>query len=356
MAKAKTTALVIRETGLAAQSRIQEHYADLDVRKRFDSWIPESKRTPTFCARMAIMFALSQLQKAAQDQERKEAGSWKPIAASIDTTIITFMMLGLMPNAALGYAYLVPFATKKGYQVITPVIGYKGLIRLCRGSGQVLEPRADVICDGDQFDIEHGRDGIITSHIPAAARNQRSFAKVKYAYSEVRCLSGGHEWMSRLLMSRGEIDDAKNHAAASNGPWKDWPIRMAQKTVLRRHCNSGQLPVDDGMGLIATADSMGEAGRISSLASLVSVNAPESADMAIMDAAAEDLEGMDHEREPEQRQLPQGGGPDIFDLIEAASTRDELRTIRSQCTTEDQKAEWNNAYGKLPDDGKRAGK
>src|SRR5262245_29100413 len=63
--------------------------------------------------------------------------------------VIQSAQLGLEPDSVLGHAYLVPFKT-----TCTFIIGYKGLQRLARQSGEISKIWSKVVYANDYFDYE----------------------------------------------------------------------------------------------------------------------------------------------------------------------------------------------------------
>jgi len=70
---------------------------------------------------------------------------------SLFNVIIQCAQIGLEPNTALGHAYIIPFGNNA-----TLIIGYKGLIELCRRSKEFSNIYAQEVYDGDYFEIEIG--------------------------------------------------------------------------------------------------------------------------------------------------------------------------------------------------------
>jgi recombination protein RecT len=150
----------------------------------------------------------------------------------------------------LGHAYLVPFRNE--CQLIP---GYKGLIDLCRRSGQVSTIMMEVVHKGDEFSYSLGDDPHI-NHRPNDKDPQRDKKPITYVYAVVRLRDGG---VQRSVWSTERVDSHKEQYSkawqwAQNGdPHKggskkdsfwhtNWPA-AAKKTVIRDMINRGLIPV-----------------------------------------------------------------------------------------------------------------
>ena len=129
----------------------------------------------------------------------------------------------------LGAAHLVPFRNSKTNSVDCQlIIGYQGLIDLCRRSGHIEIIEAHVIYANDEYDINYGTKTPII-HRPTLKGDPGEMVCV-YAMAWFVC--GGHQLE---VMTKAEIDKIKSRSKAStNGPWKTDYEEMARKTVVRR--------------------------------------------------------------------------------------------------------------------------
>jgi recombination protein RecT len=147
---------------------------------------------------------------------------------SVANAMIQASELGLDLTPALGEAYLVPrWNSKARVSECTFQPGYRGLVKLARQSGDVLDIQADTVCEADQF--AHGRNPRpYLMHEPA----MRDRGKVVAAYA-VAYLRSGID--SHAVMTVEEIEAIRKRSkSGSNGPWvTDWD-EMAKKTVFRR--------------------------------------------------------------------------------------------------------------------------
>jgi len=130
--------------------------------------------------------------------------------------------LGLDISGTLGEAYLVPYG-----QECQLIIGYKGLAKLARQSGEVKRIEAEVVYQHDRFDFEKGTT-LRLSFSPNLGERGNPIG----AYALVEFVDGGiqTEWMPA-----SEIAKVRRVSKASGaGPWKEWTDEMWKKTAFRR--------------------------------------------------------------------------------------------------------------------------
>lgn len=160
---------------------------------------------------------------------------------SLMQCVMTCSQLGLDPSGVLGSAYLIPYEDKKkGTVVCQLIIGYRGMIDLCRRSGDVQGIQAWLVYRSDKFEIRAGTQDAGITHVPniEADRNDKDIIG---AYGVAKLSDGvtQFEWMSRK-----EIDGIRGRSMADKfgkSPWQSDFGEMAKKTVIRRLCKS--LPI-----------------------------------------------------------------------------------------------------------------
>lgn len=131
--------------------------------------------------------------------------------------------LGLEPGGALGECYLVPFA-----QECQLVIGYKGLIGLCRRSGEISTIEAHLVHANDKFRYVLGTEPII-EHEPCIVDEPGDLVGV-YAIAFLR--GGGKQ---SEFMRWADVERIRLGSKAKNSmPWTQHFGEMARKTVVRR--------------------------------------------------------------------------------------------------------------------------
>lgn len=135
--------------------------------------------------------------------------------------LMTASQLGLEPGP-LGEAYLVPFGN-----AVTFIPGYRGLIKLARQSGQLVDIWAEIVYANDTFKQTLGlhRDLV---HEPATGDRGKPVA----AYAAAELKDGGRPF---VVLTYAEIEAIRGRSrAGKNGPWvTDWNA-MAKKTVVKQ--------------------------------------------------------------------------------------------------------------------------
>lgn len=143
--------------------------------------------------------------------------------ASLFQAITTAAELGLEPGGALGEAYLVPYGNACQLQ-----IGYRGLIRLARQSGELSTIEAHVVHEHDDYELQYGLDAKC-SHTPTLTRDP---GKPLFVYVVAKLKDGGHHIEA---MTIPEIEKIRARSKSGNsGPWQTDFEEMAKKTVVRR--------------------------------------------------------------------------------------------------------------------------
>ena len=163
--------------------------------------------------------------------------------ASLFGAITEAATYGWELGGVLGHAYLVPYGRE-----CTLIPGYKGLVDLCRRSGQISTISAECVHAGDKFSYSLGDDPHI-AHVPNDRDPKRHEKPIDYVYVVVKLRDGG---IQRSVWSQASIDAHKEKysqawryadKAKKDSSWHtSWPA-MAKKTVLRDMIQRGLLPV-----------------------------------------------------------------------------------------------------------------
>lgn len=198
--------------------------------------------------------------------------------------IMTAAQLGLEPDGTLGHAYLIPFNDRRaGVKICTLIIGYKGLLKLARQSGEISSISAHVVRAGDKFSFRFGLQEKLqhTPQAPPADAEATWKPGPVIAVYAVAVLKDGTRQFD--VMYRYEVEAIRARSkSGNNGPWvTDWD-EMAKKTVLRRL--SKLLPASVELQTAVALDERADAGVSQELSAAVDVSAVESGGDAALPA------------------------------------------------------------------------
>lgn len=213
---------------------------------RYATKIWDKERATEFATRVALI--------ARDNPQLHEAIKTNPDAFMV--AYMASVSLDLMPNTPEGLAYIIPYGNKVQFQ-----IGYKGLLRLARRSGEIKTINAELVFDGDHFRVKFGTERSI-EHEPSFDVDRTDYSKVTHAYATAKLANGEDTF---VVMSRKELDkiQATVKSSSTDTPWKQWPERQAIKTVLKRFAQI--LPsstTDESLQKAVAMDSLAEAGRL----------------------------------------------------------------------------------------------
>lgn len=162
---------------------------------------------------------------------------WECDPISIARAVVEAAQAGLEPTGSLGGAYLVPFFNSKtGRKEAQLIIGYTGLVKLARRSGEIVKVEARVVRQADEFDYGYGLEPYL-HHRPALGVPEDAANPMTHAYAVVHFRSGDKQFD---VMSAAEIlaikarSKSKDKNGNTTGPWVTDEAEMWKKTVLRR--------------------------------------------------------------------------------------------------------------------------
>lgn len=142
---------------------------------------------------------------------------------SLIQSVMTAAELGMDISGTMGEAYILPYGQAATFQ-----LGYKGMVKLARQSGEIARIEADTVYENDHFVYKKGLNPVL-DHEPITSGDR---GRPIGAYALIQYSSGGVE---TDYMGLPEIEKVRRVSKAGNsGPWKDWWDEMAKKTVLRR--------------------------------------------------------------------------------------------------------------------------
>jgi recombination protein RecT len=151
---------------------------------------------------------------------------------SFAACIMSASAMGLEPNTPAGECYLIPRRNKAGGYECTLMVGYQGLLRLARNSGEIADIYAVTVRDGDHFVQTLGLHRTL-EHIPSADPGRAS-RPVTHAYAVAR-LKGSVE-PTFVVLDRSEIEQRKRRGSSGqseSSPWSTDFAAMAEKSAVR---------------------------------------------------------------------------------------------------------------------------
>lgn len=155
---------------------------------------------------------------------------------TVAACVVQASILGLEPEAALGEAYLVPFKVK-GVQMCQLVIGYKGLIKLVRNSGQLSMINAATVREKDTFEFEDGLKPYVVHRKPSPFASPVDRGPVIGYWAGALLKDGSQQF---VVMGKGEVEEHMRRYSKSytldSSPWKTEFDAMALKTCIRKLC------------------------------------------------------------------------------------------------------------------------
>lgn len=144
---------------------------------------------------------------------------------SLISCIMQAAQLGLEPGGVLGHIFFVPYKDEA-----TPIIGYKGLIDLCRRSGEIVSIAARVVYSRDQFTYQYGLEEKL-EHVPALTERGEPL----HIYAVAQLVGGGHAFEVMSVADVNAIrDKSKSYGQGDFSPWRTHWSEMARKTAIRR--------------------------------------------------------------------------------------------------------------------------
>lgn len=142
---------------------------------------------------------------------------------SVIQAVMTSAELGLDISGTMGEAYILPYGQTATFQ-----LGYKGMVKLARQSGEIARIEAEVVYSNDHFVYRKGLNPVLDFD-PVVVGDR---GEAVGAYALIEYVRGGIE---ADYMHITEIEKVRKVSkAGGSGPWRDWWDEMAKKTVIRR--------------------------------------------------------------------------------------------------------------------------
>lgn len=145
------------------------------------------------------------------------------------------LVLAVVQSAALGLelgtgdCYVIPYGKEA-----TLSLGYRGMLKLAKRSGEITHIKAEVVYQGEEFEVWTDANG--RTRLTHTLDFPRSEKPVVAVYAHITCSDG---FVDFEVMDAGEI--AKVQAASkskmggkTSPAWRDWYGEMSKKAVIRR--------------------------------------------------------------------------------------------------------------------------
>lgn len=168
---------------------------------------------------------------------------------SVIGAVLNAALLGLSP--ALGECHFVPYRNRDtGQSECQFQPDYKGLITLARRSAQIQNIYADVVRQGDEFQVKSGLHRDLVHNPDLDGGSDRALL---FAYAVVWYSNGSFDFE---VMDRRQVDTARRknlmQRNGAAGAWLEFEDEMWKKTVLRRL--SKRMPKSDELATALATD------------------------------------------------------------------------------------------------------
>lgn len=134
---------------------------------------------------------------------------------SMFASILFAAEIGLVPSETLGEFYLIPRNIKQPngsyLATVTPLIGYKGMVSIILRSGQITRISAEVVYEGDEFDVEYGLEPKLL-HKPNFSIEMTA-KKITHVYSVAKHKNGEYQF---IVMTKKQIEAIKDMSKYDN--------------------------------------------------------------------------------------------------------------------------------------------
>lgn len=196
--------------------------------------------------------------------------------------VVQAAQLGLEIGGPLGEAYPVPFKDD-----ISLIIGYRGLCKLARQSGDIASIECRAVYEGDHIEVKYGTETQI-DHVPKIDGDP---GRLFGAYAVIHLKEPGTRPLIEY-MTRTQIEHVKGKSrSAKSGPWVTDEAEMWRKTPLRRLMKYAPMSTELAMAeMLDNAADSGERVTIGKEDALLEM-ADEMRDASTADALERELAG-----------------------------------------------------------------
>lgn len=178
-------------------------------------------------------FAQMTIQAVRQAPDLARCFATKQGAGSFLLAVGQAAAVGLEPNTPTQECWILP-RKRRGVQEAELTIGYRGLIKLSRRSGEIRgAPVAEVVREGDDFDYGYGLEGPYLHWKPAAGLLR---GDLTHAFAIAWFKDGGR---SQVVLDRVDVEARRAASPSfraqdnSDSPWVKWPEAMWRKSAVR---------------------------------------------------------------------------------------------------------------------------
>lgn len=173
-------------------------------------------------------------------------------ASSVAQCICLSAITGLLPGGAIPVVDLIPrnkrVKGRGGWGSVLELswqIGWRGYQALGERCGVDIEAR--LVYKTDKYDLRYGLNPDLI-HVPNADA-ERSWDNLQCAYVIIRLPNGRVRFTD---LTKSEIEKRRDNSMSwsrnppgKRGPWEDWPLEMALKTIIRYSALRGMFPMDE---------------------------------------------------------------------------------------------------------------
>lgn len=174
----------------------------------------------------------------------KNPSAWANVSSqSVRAAVANSIATDLYPGGAMPTVYLVPQSGHLDWRIT-----HRGLTELCRREG--YEVRAVPVGLSDHLRVEAG---LVVEHEQDPDAWPEGLADLRGVMVAVRRVNETHterHWVPRVVIEKRR----KVSRMSDKGPWRDWPVEMAQKTAILYLGQRGSLPISTSMAKAMEAE------------------------------------------------------------------------------------------------------
>ena len=199
--------------------------------------------------------------QAVRAEAIKQPGLANAIQTSVDTLINTLSVCaahGFMPGSDYGRFYIMPFwNSAQARTEVKFIVGYKGLLDVAYRNPRVFSVRTNVAYKGEPFEYDPGENRIMHKWVPEKRTEKLEDVHATYCVVKLTTPNGQHVESDPLIRvcTIAEILKSKQRSKAMHGPWRDFPIPMAERLPIRRLFSKGEVPSQMEMTTLIGAES-----------------------------------------------------------------------------------------------------